>query len=121
MTPEALPEEWTPEQIAEFQKVWDEHWATVRKHEVRWIPASTTVAAHPQQLVVHLKWTEAGGTPRQETFGPWTVADDDSHLERIAAFMRDWNRVAGDGAEDAVMVALADPDEWVRQQKGTGD
>jgi len=68
------------------------------------------------QLVAHLKWTETGGESRQEIFGPWVIADDDSHLERITAFMRDWNRLVGDGAEDAVMVLLADPDEWVRDR-----
>ena len=71
----------------------------------------------PGHLVVHLKWTESDGAPRQEIFGPWTPADDDSHLERIMTFMRDWNRLVGDGAEDAVMVAVQDPDEWVRQRE----
>ena len=112
----ACPEDWTPEQVEEFRKAWDEYWATTREHKPRWLPASTTVTGRPQQLVVHLRWTE-GGALRQDIFGPWTVADDDSHLERITAFMRDWNRIVGDGAEDAVMVLLADPGEWVREHE----
>jgi len=76
-----------------------------------------TTEARPGQLVVHLKWTEADGTPQQEMFGPWAPADDDSHLEQITAFMRDWNRLVGDRAEDAVMWAVQDPDEWVRERE----
>jgi len=75
--------------------------------------------ARPGQLVAHLKWTEGDGTLRQEIFGPWTAVDDGSHLERITAFMRDWNRLVGDGAEDAVMVLVQDPDEWVRERGGS--
>ena len=74
--------------------------------------------ARPGQLVVHMKWTESDGTLRQEIFGPWTADDDGLHLERIIAFMRDWNRLVGDGAEDAVMVLVQDPDEWVRERGG---
>lgn len=82
--------------------------------------------AQPGQIVVHLKWTE-GGPPRQETFGPWTPADDDSHLGPITAFMRDWSRLVGDGADEAVMELLThpavatDPGEWVRQREDAGD
>jgi hypothetical protein len=73
----------------------------------------------PQFLVLHLKWTDADGTQRQEMFGPWTVAEDDSHLEHVTAFMGEWRSLVT--PEDAVMVALVDPDEWVRQQKGSDD
>lgn len=71
---------------------------------------------------MHLKWTE-DGAPQQETFGPWTPAGDDSHLGQITAFMRDWNRIAGDGEREAVMelltapVTVTDPGEWVRQRE----
>lgn len=81
-----------------------------------------TAEARPGQLVVHLKWTE-DGTLQQETFGPWTPAGDDSHLEQLTAFMRDWKRLVGDGAQEAVMemlltdpVTVTDPGEWVRKR-----
>jgi hypothetical protein len=77
--------------------------------------------ARADQLVVHLKWTEADGTERHEMFGPWTPVGDDSHLGRISAFMRDWKRLVGDGAQDAVMWAVQDPDEWVRQREGSDE
>jgi len=85
------------------------------------------VIARPGQIVVHLKWAEPDGVPRQETFGPWTAAGDDSHLGPITAFMRDWSRLVSDGARDAVMelvtapVLAVDPGEWVRQREAGND
>jgi hypothetical protein len=66
-----------------------------------------TAGVAPQLLVICMQWTEDGAA-RQETYGPWTIAGDESHLEQVSAFMRGWNRLKG-AAVSAAMVILQDP------------
>lgn len=62
------------------------------------------------ELVVTLQWSE-GGIARQETYGPWTPADDDSHLEQITAFMKAWRKATGCDPAAATMAVIVDPQQ----------
>lgn len=74
----------------------------------------------PPMLVVHL-WWEEGGTSRQETYGPWVVADDDSHLGEITAFLKNWHAVTGFQPAVATMAMLVDPRTFPAPLQGTRD
>lgn len=62
-------------------------------------------------IVIHMQWTE-GNSARQETYGPWTVADDESHLEQIFTFMKGWRRLKGQDTLSATMALVTDPQEF---------
>lgn len=73
-------------------------------------------------LVLTYQWTEVGdgaGGPsaRQETYGPWTVAEDESHLEQVFAFIRDWPRLSGCEPSAITMAQLTDPGGWMRERE----
>ena len=69
------------------------------------------------QVVLHLWWSD-GSLPRQETYGPWTVADDgEAHLAQVWDFLSDWTRVTGCRPAVATLAIAMDPDEWVRQRE----
>lgn len=73
-------------------------------------------------LVLTYQWTEPGdgfGGPsaRQETYGPWTVADDESHLEQVFAFIRDWPRLTGCEPSAITMAQLTDPAAWAQERE----
>ena len=81
----------------------------------------TDEQARPGQVVLHLWWTD-GSLPRQETYGPWTVADDGvTHMTAIRDFLGDWTRTTGCRIDVATMAIVMDPDEWLRQRKGSDD
>jgi hypothetical protein len=63
-------------------------------------------------IVLHVHWTD-GGTARQETYGPWTAADDESHLEQIFSFMRAWPRVTGCEPSSVTMAIVTDPQPFI--------
>ena len=66
----------------------------------------------PQLLVIHVFWTE-GGTPRSETYGPWTAAQDESHLEQVSTFIRGWHRLNGSAtAVSATLAVVTDPERF---------
>jgi hypothetical protein len=105
-----LPETWTPEQVQQFQEAWDD---LAFKHHARWLPPG------PQPMVVvHLWWTE-GSIPRQETYGPWIVADNEAHLAQIQDFLRDWRAVTGCPPDVATMALVMDPAAWVHERAAT--
>jgi hypothetical protein len=95
-------ESWTPEHVRQFQEAWDEFMRSAR-------PAA-------QQIVLHIWWTE-GSTARQETYGPWTATGDESHLEQIVAFMRDWQRLTGCVPSSVTMALVQDPAAWARERE----
>jgi hypothetical protein len=96
-----LPEVWTPEQVEQFREVWDSFMDLFHQHQIRIIPEPV------QMIVLHYEWDE-DGTTRQETYGPWYAAADESHLELITAFMRDWERLNGHPSS-VTMALVTDP------------
>lgn len=58
-------------------------------------------------VVVTLQWMQDGMTV-QRTYGPWVVAEDDSHMAEITQFMR---RKTAEGRQPdvAIMSIVADP------------
>lgn len=64
-----------------------------------------------QMLVVHMQWTE-GSTARQETYGPWTAAEDESHLEQIVTFLKDWRKATGCEPSSATLALVTDPQQF---------
>jgi len=112
--PEALAiarEDWTPEQVLEFQERWD---SLASQYHVRWLPAGSRPL-----IVLTFCWTEDDGTPRQETYGPWDVAEDESHLEDITGFVREWRRLSGREPSAVTMALVQHPAAWAaaRQQE----
>jgi hypothetical protein len=84
---------------------------------------SIGVGATPsgRQVVLHLWWSD-GSISRQETYGPWAIADDESYLEQVCGFLRHWARLTGRHPDVATMAIVMDPAAWVRdreQQKGS--
>lgn len=69
-------------------------------------------------LVLHFWWTE-DGTARQETYGPWAVAEDESHLEQVISFLRDWRRLSGREPSAVTMALLTDPAGWMREREAS--
>jgi hypothetical protein len=64
-----------------------------------------------QMLVVTMQWSE-GSTARQETYGPWTAAEDESHLEQIVAFLKDWRKATGCEPSSATLAVVTDPQQF---------
>ena len=83
--------------------------------ESRAHPIVLPPAEQRQMVVLHLWWTE-GSVSRQETYGPWPVADDLAHGEQIHSFLRDWQRLSGCQPDVATMAIVMDPAAWVRQR-----
>jgi Helix-turn-helix domain len=74
------------------------------------------VSEHPQQVVLHFHWEEAS-LQRQETYGPWAVADDGmAHLAEIRDFIADWQRLTGIKPHAVTMALVIDPAEWLRDR-----
>lgn len=65
-------------------------------------------------IVLHFQWAE-GGLTRQETYGPWAIAEDESHLEQVTSFLKDWRRALGCEPSSVTMAVVQDP------QKITGE
>lgn len=74
----------------------------------------TALPRPAQVMVLHIQWTQ-DGTARQETYGPWTADDDLSHMQQIAAFLRDWQRLTGCAPSAATLAIVMDPGAWMRQ------
>jgi hypothetical protein len=70
------------------------------------------VTDSPQFLVLHFDWLD-GTSACQETYGPWAVQGDESHLEDIAAFMKAWPRRAGIRPQAVTMALCVSPDAWL--------
>jgi hypothetical protein len=66
----------------------------------------------PALLVVHAEWI-ADGVPRRETYGPWTAADDGSHLEKISEFAKAWSGRTGILPVSLTLAVVVDPAEWL--------
>lgn len=65
----ACPETWTAEQVAEFQRLWDERGAEFRHREVRWLPAARDLTAHGSVII---EWPAPRGEGRP--MPGWDVA-----------------------------------------------
>lgn len=65
-----------------------------------------------QFLIISVEWDE-DGRARQETYGPWAVADDDSHLASISEFVRRWPGRAGVLPRTVTLVVCTDPAAWL--------
>ena len=63
-------------------------------------------------LVVHVEWDD-GGEARQEIYGPWAVAEDDSHLAAITEFVKGWPDRAGVLPGTVTLWACTDPAAWL--------
>lgn len=102
----------TPEEAAQFRKVWDEimNSPESRKHRMR-----LTIGKPAQQLVLHFWWQE-GSTARQETFGPWAVREDESHLQEITSFLKEWHQVTGIEPSSVTMALVQDHTQWLRDR-----
>ena len=72
-----------------------------------------------QFLVVHVEWDEPDGTARQEIYGPWAVADDDSHLAAVSEFVRAWPERSGVQPETVTLVMCVDPAAWLAGETAT--
>jgi hypothetical protein len=104
-------EPWTPEQVQAFQEAWDGLVPDMR------LRIGRPLEPVRQMVVVHLWWTE-GSIPRQETYGPWAIADDEmTHLAQIRNFLRDWQRVTGGQPNVATMALVMDPAGWMRARE----
>jgi hypothetical protein len=69
-------------------------------------------APGPRPLVVEVEWEQDGET-RRETYGPWTPAPDDSHLESIGRFVKGWPRKTGIFPVAVRLSLVIDPEEWL--------
>lgn len=56
------PDTWTDAQVAEFQRLWDEHGDEIRHHEIRWLPPLTDLT--PRGSII-IEWAppRANGGP----------------------------------------------------------
>ncbi len=62
-------------------------------------------------LVAVVEWDE-DGEARQETYGPWAAAEDDSHLAAIGEFVKGWPGRAGVLPKTVTLVLCIDPGAW---------
>lgn len=69
-----------------------------------------------QFLVVQVKWDD--GESRQETYGPWAAAADDSHLAAIGEFIKSWPERSGVMPEKVTLVLCTDPGAWLAGDSG---
>jgi hypothetical protein len=67
-----------------------------------------------QTIVLHFWWTE-GSTTRQETYGPWEAREDDSHLERITGFVKDWQQATGCMPSSVTMAIVTTPEQFAEE------
>jgi hypothetical protein len=63
-------------------------------------------------LVVGVEWDD-DGEARQELYGPWAAAADDSHLAAITEFVKGWPDRAGVPPKAVTLTVLADPASWL--------
>lgn len=63
-------------------------------------------------LVVSVEWDD-GGETREEIYGPWAVADDDSHLVSITGFVKGWPERAGFLPRTVTLTLCVDPAAWL--------
>jgi hypothetical protein len=66
-----------------------------------------------QFLVVCVEWDDITDGGRQETYGPWAVADDDSHLAAITEFVKAWPDRAGVLPANVTLILCVDPATWL--------
>jgi hypothetical protein len=71
-----------------------------------------------KQLVVHITWLHRGEVCT-ETYGPWTAADDDSHMASIAEFVKAWPRKTGLEPLSVVLALAIDPAAWLAGEVAT--
>lgn len=114
--------EWTPEQVADFRAQWESLMADGGA-QARWLPQPRTFEEPgfwPDLIVLRFCWTDSDGSPCEEIYGPWPTAEDDSHLEHITAFIRDWPARSGCQPSSVTMAIALDPAAWAasRQQEG---
>lgn len=64
-----------------------------------------------QMLVVHMQWSE-GSITRQETYGPWTATENESHLEQIVTFMKGWREATRCRSSSATLAIVTDPRQF---------
>jgi hypothetical protein len=122
------PEDWTQSRSRSSARRGRRNWAT-RKYRPIWL-APGPEAKRRQQVTLHLTWTE-DGEPREELFGPWTQGDPETdggsvaHLMAAHGFVRERCRMMGREPDEAVLVVILDPEQWLRergqQQKGSDD
>lgn len=60
-------------------------------------------------LVVEIEWTQ-DGEGRREIYGPWTPAEDDSHLADIKRFVIGWQDRTGTTPERVTLSLCLDPE-----------
>ena len=66
----------------------------------------------PRPLMVEVEWEQDGGTC-QEIYGPWTPAEDDSHLEALTRFVKGWQDRTGITPVAVRLWLCIDPEEWL--------
>lgn len=66
--------------------------------------------------ILGFEW-EQDGQRHAETFGPWAADDDETYLELITGFIKNWNLLSGHKATSVVMTLVTDPAEWVRSRE----
>lgn len=71
-------------------------------------------------LVLEICWSDGSGA-RMETYGPWTAADDCSHLGAIQEFVREWRELTGCEPQRLTLSIAMDPAAWKnRMQNAEG-
>jgi hypothetical protein len=63
-------------------------------------------------LVVGVEW-EQDGESRREIYGPWTPAEDDSHLGGITRFVTGWQDKTGITPAAVTLYLCVSPEEWL--------
>lgn len=75
-------------------------------------------------LVVDVEWPAEIECPdrrtRRETFGPWAVRPDDSHLAEITALVRSLHEPSGVLPRSVSLVLCTDPAAWLAGKAATG-
>lgn len=61
-------------------------------------------------IVMEIEW-EQDGVSRREIYGPWTPAEDDSHLDGITRFLKGWHDKSGINPADVRLALCLDPEE----------
>jgi hypothetical protein len=112
------PEPWTPQQAEQFRARWNACFAEGNAPRLRILPEPR---GQQPLVVLDLEWAE-DGTPRREIFGPWACAEDGSHGEAVAGFLKDWQRLAGyPVTHRATLVRVVDPGGWARDREASAE
>ena len=72
----------------------------------------TPAEPSPRPLVLRFEWLDKGAV-RDEVYGPFEVAEDDSHLTAITGFVKGWQGRTGITPASVTLALCVNPEEWL--------